>query len=316
MRDDFGRQIEYMRIAVTDDCNQKCLYCTKPDYIPCTWTNLTDDEIVEIVQTSSAIGIKKFRLTGGEPLVRPNIIELCERISRVQGVEELCISTNGVNLPDYAKGLKRAGVNRVNINLNTLDADKYRVITGGGNIQDVLFGLDAAVSCGMNKIKINCVLIGGFNEDEIFKFAELSRSCNMDVRFIELMPVGDLSHFSDSAFIPCSVVFDKVPDLRPVTNTTEGTARIYKLPDSKGRIGIISSLSNHFCETCNKIRVTADGCIKPCLHTSEEIHLKGLHGEELAWAIKLAIAHKPKCHKELSYNNHSMSRRDMNGSGG
>ena len=316
MKDTFGREINYLRISVTEDCNQRCLYCMSENTIPRAWNALKDDEIVEVVEAATALGINKFRITGGEPLVRPGIVDLCRRVKQVPGVREVTLTTNGTLLSKYAEDLKNAGVNRVNISLDTLDADKFKQITRGGSLDKVLEGLNAAVSCGMMPIKLNTVLIGGFNDDEIFKFVELTRSTPLEVRFIELMPIGDIKPFPEEAYIPCSVVLEKVPELVRINQKNSGVARIYKLANGKGNVGLISPLSCDFCDECNRLRLTADGCIKPCLHSFEEIHLKGLHGEELQWALKLAIAHKPKQHGALSATERSMSKRDMNRIGG
>ena len=177
--------------------------------------------------------------------------------------------------------------------------------------------MDAAFAAGMDPIKLNTVLIGGFNDDEIFKLAELTRSCPLDVRFIELMPIGDVHQFPEQAYIPCSVVLEKVPELVRINDKAESSVtRLYKLNNGRGRVGLISPLSCDFCGSCNRLRLTADGCLKPCLHSFEEIHIKGLHGSELQWALKLAIAHKPKAHAALSATERSQSRRDMNRIGG
>lgn len=278
---------------------------------------MKDDDIVEVVEAAASLGITKFRITGGEPLVRPGIVDLCARIHDVKGVKEVTMTTNGTRLKEMAKDLKAAGINRVNISLDTLDEKKFRQITRGGDINRVLEGMDAAFAAGMDPIKLNTVLIGGFNDDEIFKLAELTRSCPLDVRFIELMPIGDVHQFPEQAYIPCSVVLEKVPELVRINDKAESSVtRLYKLNNGRGRVGLISPLSCDFCGSCNRLRLTADGCLKPCLHSFEEIHIKGLHGSELQWALKLAIAHKPKAHAALSATERSQARRDMNRIGG
>jgi cyclic pyranopterin phosphate synthase len=285
--------------------------------VPRSWTAMKDDDIVEVVEAAASLGITKFRITGGEPLVRPGIVDLCARIHDVKGVKEVTMTTNGTRLKEMAKDLKAAGINRVNISLDTLDEKKFRQITRGGDINKVLEGMDAAFAAGMDPIKLNTVLIGGFNDDEIFKLAELTRSCPLDVRFIELMPIGDVHQFPEQAYIPCSVVLEKVPELVRINDKAESSVtRLYKLNNGRGRVGLISPLSCDFCGSCNRLRLTADGCLKPCLHSFEEIHIKGLHGSELQWALKLAIAHKPKAHAALSATERSQSRRDMNRIGG
>ena len=317
MKDSFGREINYLRISVTEDCNHRCVYCMPANAVPRSWTAMKDDDIVEVVEAAASLGITKFRITGGEPLVRPGIVDLCARIHDVKGVKEVTMTTNGTRLKEMAKDLKAAGINRVNISLDTLDEKKFRQITRGGDINKVLEGMDAAFAAGMDPIKLNTVLIGGFNDDEIFKLAELTRSCPLDVRFIELMPIGDVHQFPEQAYIPCSVVLEKVPELVRINDKAESSVtRLYKLNNGRGRVGLISPLSCDFCGSCNRLRLTADGCLKPCLHSFEEIHIKGLHGSELQWALKLAVAHKPKAHAALSATERSQSRRDMNRIGG
>ena len=317
MKDSFGREINYLRISVTEDCNHRCVYCMPANAVPRSWTAMKDDDIVEVVEAAASLGITKFRITGGEPLVRPGIVDLCARIHDVKGVKEVTMTTNGTRLKEMAMDLKAAGINRVNISLDTLDEKKFRQITRGGDINKVLEGMDAAFAAGMDPIKLNTVLIGGFNDDEIFKLAELTRSCPLDVRFIELMPIGDVHQFPEQAYIPCSVVLEKVPELVRINDKAESSVtRLYKLNNGRGRVGLISPLSCDFCGSCNRLRLTADGCLKPCLHSFEEIHIKGLHGSELQWALKLAIAHKPKAHAALSATERSQARRDMNRIGG
>ena len=317
MKDSFGREINYLRISVTEDCNHRCVYCMPANAVPRSWTAMKDDDIVEVVEAAASLGITKFRITGGEPLVRPGIVDLCARIHDVKGVKEVTMTTNGTRLKEMAKDLKAAGINRVNISLDTLDEKKFRQITRGGDINKVLEGMDAAFAAGMDPIKLNTVLIGGFNDDEIFKLAELTRSCPLDVRFIELMPIGDVHQFPEQAYIPCSVVLEKVPELVRINDKAESSVtRLYKLNNGRGRVGLISPLSCDFCGSCNRLRLTADGCLKPCLHSFEEIHIKGLHGSELQWALKLAIAHNPNAHAALSATERSQARRDMNRIGG
>ena len=317
MKDSFGREINYLRISVTEDCNHRCVYCMPANAVPRSWTAMKDDDIVEVVEAAASLGITKFRITGGAPLVRPGLVDLCARIHDVKGVKEVTMTTNGTRLKEMAKDLKAAGINRVNISLDTLDEKKFRQITRGGDINKVLEGMDAAFAAGMDPIKLNTVLIGGFNDDEIFKLAELTRSCPLDVRFIELMPIGDVHQFPEQAYIPCSVVLEKVPELVRINDKAESSVtRLYKLNNGRGRVGLISPLSCDFCGSCNRLRRTADGCLKPCLHSFAESHIKGLHGSELQWALKLAIAHKPKAHAALSATERSQARRDMNRIGG
>lgn len=316
MEDGCGREINYLRISVTERCNQHCVYCMPavPKGRPCE--GMPAEDIIEVVQQAVPLGFTKFRLTGGEPLMRPDILRICEGIAETDGVQELTMTTNAQKLGEMAADLKHAGLQRVNISLDTLDSKKYRRISGG-NIREVLQGMEAAYRSGLTPIKINAVLLGGINDDEIYKMVELTRSCPLELRFIELMPIGPAAHFPKNRFLPCSAVLDAVQDLIPVSGgETGGVARMYQLPGGKGKVGLISPLSCEFCDRCNRIRLTADGCLKPCLHSNEEIRLRGLRGQQLQWALKLAIAHKPERHGELDAQHPSPAARAMNQIGG
>ena len=317
MIDTYGRQITYLRLSVTELCNLRCRYCMPEDGV-CKKRHedmLTQEEMVMVIRAAAALGISKLRITGGEPLVKTNIVDLCREASKVDGIREICLTTNGILLPKLAAPLRHAGVNRLNISLDTLDADKFRYITRVGELSDALAGIEAALDCGFDKIKINSVLIGGFNDDEIASLAELTRRYPVDVRFIELMPMYDSGDFGPEAFIPYTVVTECLPELEPLP-TDGGVARLYRLPDSLGNIGLISPVSAHFCADCNRIRITADGKIKPCLHSSDEISIKGLDYDGMRETIRSAILSKPKWHGELSYSERSQAKRNMNQIGG
>ena len=316
MRDNYGRNITYLRLSVTELCNLRCRYCMPEDGV-CKKRHedmLTEDEMISAVEAAAELGIKKIRITGGEPLIKKNIISICERTAAVPGIEEVCVTTNGILLPELAKPLKSAGVRRVNISLDTLDAEKYAHITKRGKLEDALKGLHAAIDAGFDKIKLNCVLIGGFNDGEIPDLAELTRKYPVDVRFIELMPMYDSGDFDSSAYIKGDVVLKALPDA--VCAQQDGVAKLYRLPGAIGNIGIISPVSAHFCSECNRIRITADGKIKPCLHSNAEISIKGLGKDEMVRVMKDAILNKPKWHGELSYSERSHADRSMNQIGG
>lgn len=316
MKDKYGREITYLRVSVTEKCNLRCKYCmpeVQDDRI-CFDTDMSADEIIEIVNAIVRLGIKKIRITGGEPLIRKDILELCYRISHIGGVEELGITTNAVYLSNLARELKQAGVNRINISLDTLDPEKYYYITGGGEIEKVFDGIEAAALHGLKPIKINAVLIGGFNDNEIKDFVMLTKNHPIEMRFIELMPIGNAVGFDENAYIPVSSLLQKLPQLKLIGYS--GTAKLYKIPGYKGKIGFISPLSSHFCGDCNKIRLTADGNIKPCLHSSEEISIRGLHGDVLIQRLRESIEKKPKQHFDLSKSMPSQSKRSMNRIGG
>jgi len=314
MTDSFGRNITYMRISVTDLCNLRCLYCMPEAGVEKRPHRdiISVEEIGEIVRAAAKCGIKKIRLTGGEPLVRRGIIDICRLISSTEGIEELCITTNGVLLPKYAQALWDAGVRRINLSLDTLDPEKYARITRIGSLSDALAGLDAAIGTGFSPIKINAVLIGGVNDDEIRDFAELTRECDIHVRYIELMPMGACAGWSAEHYLPGTAVLDALPGLESAG--TEGVAQRYRLPGYRGTIGIITPVSSHFCRDCNRIRVTADGRLKACLHSAPETNLRGLSGQELEDTLRAAIMAKPWTHSVDGA--FSETARNMNEIGG
>ena len=317
MIDTYGRQITYLRLSVTELCNLRCRYCMPEDGV-CKKRHeemLTQEEMIMAIRAAAALGIRKLRITGGEPLVKSNIVELCRAAAAVDGIEEVCLTTNGTLLPKLAAPLREAGVRRLNISLDTLDAEKFRYITRIGNLEDALAGIEASLEAGFDKIKINSVLIGGFNDDEIPSLAALTQRYPVDVRFIELMPMYDSGDFGPDAFIPYTVVTDRLPDLSPLP-ADGGVAKLYRLPDARGNVGLISPVSAHFCAECNRIRLTADGKLKPCLHSSDEISLKGLDYDGMVETLRSAILSKPKWHGELSYTERSHAARNMNQIGG
>ncbi len=317
MIDHFGRSIHYMRISVTELCNLRCRYCMPEDGI-CKKSHeemLTEDEIILAVRAAASLGIDKLRITGGEPLVKKNIVSICRRAAEVPGIRELCITTNGTLLPALAKPLREAGVSRVNISLDTLDAEKFHYISRCGDLTQAVAGIRAALDAGFEKVKLNCVLIGGFNDDEIPALAELTRRYPLDVRFIELMPMYDSGDFGPEAFIPYTVVLDKLPDAVPEV-PDGGVAKLYRLPGAQGNIGLISPVSAHFCSACNRIRLTADGKLKPCLHSGDEYSLKGMDYDGMVEEIRTAILHKPSWHGALDAANRSRAGRNMNQIGG
>lgn len=315
MKDQYFRDITYLRVSITDRCNLRCRYCM-PDGV-CKLSHediLSYEEILEIVEAAAELGVKKIRITGGEPLVRPGCADLCQMISGVPGIQELTLTTNGVLLEQQAEALKAAGVNRVNVSLDTLDPEKYKKITGGGDISRVLRGIEKAKEVGLAPLKLNAVLIGGFNDNEIEHFVELTRNNPVELRFIELMPMGD-TEFGESAYIPGDTVLERMPELQEISSDG-GVARLYRLPDGQGKVGLISPLSRHFCDTCNRIRLTSEGTIKPCLHSSREINLRGLHGEDLKAQLSAAILEKPRMHGTLDATHQSEAGRNMNTIGG
>lgn len=317
MIDNYGRVIDYMRISVTELCNLRCRYCMPEDGIVKRAHDemMTAEETIDAVKAAVSLGIKKIRITGGEPLVKRGIVKLCDAISAIEGVEELCITTNGTLLPKFGKELREAGVSRVNISLDTLDPDKYREITRVGELSEALTGIDAAFEAGFDNIKINNVLMGGFNDDEIGDFVRLTVDRPIEVRFIELMPIGGGMDFDRSGFISCQQVLSKVPELEPLEHS-EGVAVLYRLPGAEGRVGLIRPISCEFCGDCNKIRLTSDGMLKPCLHSDAELCIKGLHLDEMTEVMKKAVLQKPEMRDALDADNPSHAGRNMNSIGG
>lgn len=317
MLDYYGRDITYLRLSVTERCNLRCRYCM-PETGICKKHHeemLTEEEMIQAVKAATFLGIKKVRITGGEPLVKKNILSICQKVAQTKGIEQVCITTNGVLLPQLAKPLKEAGVKRVNISFDTLDEKKYSYLTRIGSFEDAWKGLQAALDAGFEKVKLNAVLLGGFNDDEIPALANLTRKYPVDVRFIELMPMYDGGDYGPEAFVPYTVVTDMLPDLLPVEKDG-GVAKLYKFPDGKGNVGLISPLNAHFCGTCNRLRLTSDGKLKPCLHSKDEYSLKGMNFEGMVEQMKQAIYAKPACHGELSYYKRSEAGRNMNRIGG
>jgi len=316
MIDQHGRNITYLRISVTELCNLRCRYCMPEDGV-CKRNHadmLTEDEIIQAVEAAASLGITKLRITGGEPLVKKNIVSICRRAAAVEGIREVCMTTNGTLLPKLAVPLREAGVSRLNLSLDTLNAEKYAYITRNGDLQDFYNGLHAALDAGYEKIKINAVLIGGFNDDEIPALAELTRIYPVDMRFIELMPMYDSGDFSEKAFIPCSRVLERLPDAVP--DSDDGVAKRYRLPGAQGCIGLIRPVSAHFCGSCNRLRLTADGKLKPCLHSATEYNLKGLDKNAMRQVLEEAIWNKPAWHGDLDALHRSQAGRNMNQIGG
>ena len=296
MLDNCGRTIDYLRLSVTDLCNYRCRYCMPPEGVEKRPHGdiLSIEELSEIAAAAAACGVKKIRLTGGEPLVRRGLIELVRQLRAIPGVEELCLTTNGSLLPRLARPLREAGLDRLNISLDTLRPDRFAAMTRLGTLRDVLDGIQAAEAAGFEDLKLDTVLIGGFNDDEIGDFVDLSRDRPWELRFIELMPMGPCAGWDRSCFLPCDTVLDRVPELEAIE--AQGVARRYRLPGARGTVGLISPVSHDFCADCRRIRVTADGKLKGCLHSREEISLRGLHGEALTDAGRQGILHKPERH--------------------
>ena len=313
MKDRFGRDITYLRISVTDLCNLRCKYCMPESGVEslCHSDILSLEEIVEIVNVAAKNGITKIRLTGGEPLVRRGFVHLCKEISKIEQIEDIAITTNGVHLKNMADDLFENKVKRINFSLDTLVKEKYNDITRRNDFEKTMESLFYAIEKGF-KVKLNVVLIGGFNDDEIENFVKLANDYDLEVRFIELMQIGETANWSKDKFVSNKIVLEKVPKLE--FDGVSGVAKIYKIKGQKGKIGLISPISCSFCSDCNRIRLTSDGKLKPCLHSKDEINLKGLSGEELEEVFKRGIFDKPEKHH--LEDGKSESARDMNKIGG
>ncbi len=314
MTDSQGRIINYLRLSVTELCNLRCIYCMPPEGV-CKREHgdiCSLEELAEMAEAFTALGIRKIRLTGGEPLVRRGVLSLVEQLAVLKsaGLQELCMTTNGQLLKDCAAALRAAGLDRLNISLDTLRPERYRMLTRGGELDRVLEGIAAAEAAGFERISLNAVLLKDVNEDELRELALLAREHPWSVRFIERMPIGPGAGL---AFLPASRVLACVPELEPVDSG--GVARLFHAPGWAGNVGLITPISGCFCARCDRVRLTADGKLKLCLHAAEEIPLRGLHGDELQAAILAAVQHKPARHRLIETQS-SGSARPMNEIGG
>ena len=343
MIDACGRTINYLRLSVTDLCNLRCTYCMPPEGV-CKRAHseiCSLDELTELAGAFVDLGVQKIRLTGGEPLVRKGVLSLVEKLDALRpfGLEELCLTTNGTLLPELAAPLRAAGLDRLNISLDTLRPARYRALTRGGELDRVFAGIAAAEAAGFRDLRLNAVLLKGVNDDELAELAGLARTRPWSVRFIELMPIGPGAALD---FLPAEAVLEAVPELRELQNAkgnlqneatedggTEpstslrsaqddrprGVARLFTASGWAGTVGLIAPMSACFCAACSRIRITADGRLKPCLHSPEEYPLRGLHGDELKSAILAAVLRKSARH-HMSDTNASESARPMNEIGG
>jgi GTP 3',8-cyclase len=310
MLDKVNRKIDYLRISITDRCNLRCVYCMPTAGIPRLPHEavLRYEEILRIVKVAAARGIKKVRLTGGEPLVRKGVTSLVREVAATPGIEDLSLTTNGILLGRMALELADAGLKRVNVSLDSLDPDRFRELTRGGELKDVLEGIHQAEEAGFDPIKINVVAIKGFNDEEVREFARLTLLKPYQVRFIEFMPIGHRAMWEDSKVMTESEIMERISALGELTPVKQGgqwghagPAKLYRLPGAKGIVGFISPLSNHFCGSCNRLRLTADGKIRPCLFSETEIDLKtplrsGCDDAELSRLISIALSVKPEGH--------------------
>lgn len=299
MLDKKGRNIEYLRVSLTDRCNLRCIYCMPEKGIDkkCHEEILRFEEVEKVITACAALGIKKVRFTGGEPLVMKGIDKLIKHTASMPDINDISLTTNGMLLADMAKDLKKAGLRRVNISLDTLEADKFKSITRLGDIDKVYEAIEKCLSLDMVPVKINTVLMKGVNDDEIGDFLRLTMDSPIQVRFIELMPIGEGQRYFNDCSMKVEEIIERYPELIPVKDDSR-VASVYKMPGAKGSVGLISPVSCKFCQDCNRIRLTSTGTIKPCLHSAEEINLKPYinDSQKLIDVIKNAVYNKPEEH--------------------
>jgi cyclic pyranopterin phosphate synthase len=318
LSDPFNRPINYLRISVTDRCNLRCIYCLPAEGIDLLPQGeiLTYEEIAEVARLASELGINKLRLTGGEPLVRARLRELVAMLAQIDTIDDISLTTNGVLLKEYASELKGAGLKRVNVSLDSLNRDKFERITRHNKLGEVLQGIEAAKACGLNPVKINMVVMRGINDDEIVDFAKLTITDGWHVRFIELMPFS-MDNPPDGhsiggrvalhpQFMSASEIKELISSLGklepslPITGN--GPAKYFRFPQAGGTIGFITPVSQHFCFNCNRLRLTAEGKLRPCLLSDQEVDLRrplrgGASPEELKKIITEAVQSKPQRHQ-------------------
>lgn len=335
MKDAYGRTINYMRISITDRCNLRCIYCMPAEGV-CQVSHddiMSFDEICRLVRIAADMGICRIRLTGGEPLVRKGVVDLVREIARTPGIEDVSMTTNGILLARYAHDLKRAGLQRVNISLDTLDSSQYRDITRGGDITSVLAGIDTALEVGFDPVKINAVAVRSLDQD-FYGFAKMSLNRPLHMRFIEYMPVGDSSGVQGCGWGPqdvisCDEIMDIVNEraeadgvgaLVPADGKPEGAgpARYYQFKGAQGTVGFISPLSRHFCGQCNRLRLTAEGGIRPCLFSDREYGVRDAlrtgGDDDVRAVLERALQGKPSEHTQGAHAHATAT--NMNAIGG
>jgi cyclic pyranopterin phosphate synthase len=306
LRDNFSRVIDYLRLSVTDRCNLRCLYCMPPEGIPALGHRdiLSYEEIIRIVTIAAGLGVRKVRLTGGEPLCRKNLPFLVSSLKKIRGIEDLSLTTNGTLLEQHAQELSDAGLDRVNVSIDSLHPERYRKITRGGSLASALSGLAAADKAGLRPIKINMIPMRGVNEDEIVQFAKITLDSDYHVRFIECMPSADTDFWSPEKYITTDEIkkiIETISPLSPVRVRKNGPSKYFRLSGAKGVVGFISALTHHFCGDCNRLRLTSDGRLRPCLFSETEIDLlfplrSGVSDSEIERLLRLSIQIKPEGH--------------------
>lgn len=307
MLDQYGRPIRDLRISLTDRCNLRCVYCMPEEGIqfrpPAEL--LQDQEILLLTQIAAELGVCKVRLTGGEPTVRPGLVDLVRGIASIPGIRDVALTTNGVRLRDLASPLAEAGLRRVNVSLDTLDPEQFRRITRGGRLQDVLDGIRAAEAAGLHPVKLNTVVVRGFNEDAVVPLAALTLDRPWEVRFIEVMPFGTVADFAEGSVVQTEETMRRIEEafgpLEPLDLSGDEPARTYRIPGAAGTLGFISPLSEPFCAKCGRLRLTADGKLRLCLLRDDEEDLltplrRGASYEELRETFRAAAFRRPFGH--------------------
>ncbi|WP_018132836.1 GTP 3',8-cyclase MoaA [Effusibacillus pohliae] len=306
LTDRFGRVHDYLRISLTDRCNLRCVYCMPAEGMQFmeNGKHLTFDEIEAVVRVAAKLGVRRLRLTGGEPLVRPHVEQLVARLAAIPGIEDIALTTNAIFLAPKAEALKQAGITRINISLDSMRQYRFAQITRGGDISKVLAGLEAAFRVGFHPIKLNVVLMKGFNDDEVDDFLRLSMEREIHIRFIEYMPIGHDDDGWRNRYLPLDYVKERclALGLTPQPEAAvfgNGPAEYFRLPGAKGTFGLIHPVSDHFCERCNRLRLTADGNLKPCLFWQDEFNVRNYIGDEQALADLFfrALDIKPETHE-------------------
>ena len=308
LKDQFGRSIEYLRISITDRCNFRCVYCMPEhglEWLPKAEI-LSYEEITEVVRQLAPLGLRRLRITGGEPTIRPDLVALVKMLKAVPEIEDIALSTNGVKLPDMASQLRAAGLDRVNISADSLRSARIAAIARRNLRFDPVRAAEAAARAGLDPIKLNVVVMRGINDDEIVDFARLTLENPWHVRFIELMPVGEMANLTWEHVVPSDEVLQRVSvlgALRPVAGPARGSgpAAYHRITGAAGTIGVITPMTHTYCETCNRVRLTADGRLRTCLYGDHEVNLRDplRAGEPLEPLFRQALAHKPREHELL-----------------
>lgn len=313
LMDRFGRMHDYLRISVTDRCNLRCVYCMPEEGMEFEPDEklLTFEEITEVVRVLAGLGVRKLRLTGGEPLVRKNLEQLIGMLSQIPGIEDIALTTNGIYFASRAEKLRAAGLTRVNISLDSLKADRFSLITRGGDIHRVLASIEEAYRVGITPIKLNVVLMKGINDDEIEDFLQMTIDRPIQVRFIEYMPIGHQDEDWKSRYLSLTTVLDRCKANGWNTSASDavygnGPSQNFRIDGALGSFGLIHPISDHFCETCNRLRITADGNVKPCLYWSDEFNVRKYIGDDSAMEDLFFRA------LDIKPQNHEMAQALMN----